>query len=141
MYLHPRHFVSFLDGRLGAVQPIAFVPGEFCARIGARSPQLLVGLEYARKLKLKHALRYEDFELIQETVDDGWALLDARGDGGRRELVFLYEDGRRAFGSWRLVVKAAAGGSEIWLKTFHRIQPEQLRNHLKRLETLRDHRE
>jgi hypothetical protein len=72
--------------------------------------------------------------MIQQTIDFGYVGID-RG----RNLVFLYVDEEIFHTSFRLVVKTAANGGEIWLKTFHRSNPQQLRATLKRMEVLREH--
>jgi hypothetical protein len=133
MLLSPRDFVRFLDGRLGTVQRIAFVPGEFTARIQAISSDLLISREYAQKLKDKHRLRFEHFQLIQIAIDFGYALLE-RGD-----LVFVYLDETVFHEMFVLVLKKAERGQEIWLKTFHRAEASKLKRLLRNGNLLRDH--
>jgi hypothetical protein len=44
--LHPRDFVSFIDGRYGSdVATLAHVPGEYSRQIGSLSSDLLCGRE------------------------------------------------------------------------------------------------
>jgi hypothetical protein len=83
MLLHPRHFVGFLDGRYGDVQRIAFIPGELTRQIGTLESHLLIRRDYALKLQRKHQLRYEHFEMIQPTIERGYAVID----GNKNNLV------------------------------------------------------
>jgi hypothetical protein len=134
MLLAPRHFVQFLDGRHGDVAIIARVPGDLGAHINAYTMELRIGLNYARKLLIRHHLRYEHFEMIQPAIEHGYAGVD-RGN----LLFFLYDD-LRFHSIFRLVVKTAAGGSELWLKTFHRCKAQQVKNSLRRMNVLKMHR-
>lgn len=134
MLLAPRHFVGFLDGRYGTVQQIAFIPGEFTRLIGSLSSDLLIRRDYALKLQREHGLRYEQFQLIQPAIDAGYVLID-----DKQQLVFLYIHNTREF--YRLAVKTAKMGSELWLLTFHRVRQLQFDSLLRRYGLLREHEE
>jgi hypothetical protein len=134
MLLTPRDFVRFLDGRLGQVQQIAFVPGEFTRLIGTLESKLLLDREYALKLQRKHNLRYEHFEMIQPTIDRGYAVID-----GGRNLVFAYDDQERFHRPFRLAVKSNRAKNELWLRTFHRIGVRQMNSMVRRWPLVKNH--
>jgi hypothetical protein len=118
--LHPRDFVSFIDGRYGGeVVTIARVPGEYTRQIDSLSSDLLCGREYAIKLMKDHSLAYEKFQLIQPAIDRGYVKRVRNED--RFELEFLYYDETDPGLPYLLVVKAV-GRSELWLKTFYRTE-------------------
>lgn len=130
MLLHPRHFMRFLDGRYGSVQAIAFIPGQFARQIGVLTSELRIRRDYALKLQRDHGLRYEQFQLIQPAIDEGYVLLD-----DKNQLVFLYVHNVRDF--YRLAVKGTRQ-DELWLLTFHRIRQLQFDSLLRRNRLLRE---
>lgn len=134
MKLSARFLIEFTRGLYGPVQAIAFVPGDLAIRIGARSSDLLIDRHYALKLRHKHRFRYEHLQLIQTAINDGWVIRE-RGD-----LVFIYEADAPHFSTFVVVVKQAKDGEEIWLKTFHRIQPKKVKRLLRDHELLREHK-
>lgn len=134
MLLTPRAFVRFLDGRLGQTQRIAFVPGEYTRQIGTLESDLLIDRGYALKLQQKHRLRYEHFEMIQPTIDRGYAVIDGGGN-----LVFAYDDQERFNSVFRLAVKANRAGTELWLRTFHRSNRQQMNSMVRRWSLLKHH--
>lgn len=133
MDLAPRNFVRFLDGRFGHAQKVAFVPGEFGARIRARSTDLMIDRITAQKLKDKHKLRYGHWTMMQVAINFGYALLE------RDDLVFAYIDDAVFRAIFILAVKEAANGEELWIKSFHRCKPRKLEKLLKASELLREH--
>jgi hypothetical protein len=124
--LSARFLMEFMRGLYEPIQVIAYVPGTLTARIGARSSNLMISREYALKLRHKHRFRYDHFELIQIAINEGWVVIE------RGNLVFVYTVEAPYFSTFALVVKREARGNEIWLKTFHRIDPA------KRTRLLRD---
>lgn len=132
MILHPRHFVSFIDGRYGEVQTIAYVPGEFTRLIGSLSSDLMCGRQYAIKLNRKHGLPYEKFQLIQPAIDHGYVKQVGN------DLEFLYFDDSDPGHPYLLAIKPV-GRNEIWLKTFYRTQPWKERVFFQRGTLLREH--
>jgi len=113
--LHPRQFVSFIDGRMGDVATFAHVPGEFSRQIGSLSSDLQCTREYAMKLFQKHKLPYEKFQLIQPSIDLGHVRIV------RKDLEFVYYDDSDPGPPYLLVVKAV-GRDELWLRTFYRTE-------------------
>jgi hypothetical protein len=125
--LYPRHFVRFLDGRMGTIATIAFLPGDLGAWIGCLVTEVKITHEYALKVFRKHKLKYEDFSLIELAIERGWCICPKKNF-----LELLYcED--RIPGRWFvLVLKSAKGGSECWIVTLHRLDPLQARSKLRR---------
>jgi hypothetical protein len=134
MLLSPRDFVRFLDGRYGDVQRIAFVPGDLSRQIGTLESNLLIERTYARKLLLKHRLRYEHFQMIQPTIERGYVVIDGGGN-----LVFAYDDQERFHARFRLAVKTTDARDELWLRTFHRIKLAQMNSLVRRFRLIREH--
>lgn len=135
MIIPPRQFVAFMDGRLGDWITIAHLPGLFGAHINALTTEVRIQRAYARKMIDKHRLLHAHFEMIQVAVDRGWCRVDDR----RRSLGFLLDDDVLHHTIFLLAIKTAAGGEELWLRTFHRSNAEQLRSHLRRGGILRNH--
>ena len=133
MKLSSRFLMEFMRGLYHPWQVIAFVPGEFAIRIGARTSDLRIRRDYALKLRHKHRFAYQHFELIQKAINEGWVLTE-RGD-----LVFVLAADSPYFANFALVVKREAGGRELWLKTFHRIDRRKLERLLRDNEMLRMH--
>jgi hypothetical protein len=133
-----RHLREFMLGLHGSTQTIAFVPGELVARINARSCNLMIERECARKLLHKHRLRYEHWGMIQIAIDHGYALLSRRSPG-KPELLFAYVDDAIFNSNFLLAIKQANAGSEIWMKSFYRCEPSRIRSFLRSCELLREH--
>lgn len=121
--------MRFLDGRYGSVQTIAFIPGEFTRQIGVLTSDLQIRRDYALKLQQTHSLRYEQFQLIQPAIDEGYILVD-----DKHHLIFLHVHNVREF--YRLAVKGTRQ-DELWLLTFHRIRQLQFDSLLRRHRLLR----
>lgn len=134
MILAPRHFVRFLDGRYGSVQRIAFVPGELTRQIGTLESHLLIERSYAQKLLQKHRLTYQHFQMIQPTIERGYAIID-----GGRNLVFAYDDQEQFHAVFRLAIKTNAAKNELWLRTFHRIDVRQMNSMVRRFRLIKEH--
>lgn len=133
MKLSPRFLMEFMRGMYAPWQVIAFVPGEFAARIGARTSDLRIRRDYALKLRHKHRFQYHHFELIQKTINEGWIVIE-RGD-----LVFVYSFDAPYHATFALAVKREGRGDELWLKTFHRIDRRKLNRLIRDNEMLRIH--
>lgn len=133
MLLHPRHFVSFIDGRYGTSVTLAYVPGEFTRRIGSLSSDLLCGRDYAIKINRKHGLPYEKFQLIQSAIDRGYAKVVGF------DLEFLFFDEEDPGGRPYLLAVKPVGRHEIWLKTFYRPEPWKEKVFFKRGTLIRQH--
>jgi hypothetical protein len=133
MIIRPRHFVRFLDGRAGPRVTIAFLPGSLGTSIGTLQTSVSLEINYARKL-LRHGLTYEDFDQIQDTIDNG---LCVREDANRLSFLYIKDNVRPEI--YFLHLKTAAMGSELWLVTFHRIRQKQFDRRLNRGPTIREH--
>ena len=136
--LPPRKFIALMDGRAGGNAVIAQLLLDLGRYIGALTTDVSIGKDYAQKLIKTHDLRYEHFGIIQATVDDGWCFVEARG--GKRHLLFVYDspDFHKHF---KLVLKSAKTGNEIWVNTFHKLELDDVKSVLKRknIEKIRDH--
>ena len=133
MIIPPRQFVSFMDGRIGESIRIAELPGNLAAQIHCTTVDVLIGREYARKIIDKHKLGYHHFSIIQLAIDRGWCRLDFG------KLQFLYEDNTRYDTPFRLAIKAARQGTELWVATLHKCRRSQVTSLLSRGDVLRLH--
>jgi len=57
----------------------------------------------------------------------------------RGDLVFVYSVGAPYHATFALVVKRARKGEELWLKTFHRIEPAKRKRLLRSNVLVRPH--
>jgi hypothetical protein len=135
----PKQLIALLDGRGPDKIAIGQMPVDIGAYIGARTSNVLLGREYARKLIGKHNLQHTDFEIIQTALDEGWAGIDRRGT--TPELLFVYCDPFNSTRNFKLVVKRNADGVELLVKTFHRIKKDQYTKLLRGIEIMREHLE
>lgn len=133
MKLSARFLMEFMRGMYEPWQVIAFVPGALAEKLGARTSDLRISREYALKLRHKHGFQYHHFELIQVAIDEGAVVME-RGD-----LVFVYSVGAPYHATFALVVKRARKGEELWLKTFHRIEPAKRKRLLRSNVLVRPH--
>ena len=120
-------------GLHGPTQTVAFVPGEFTARINGRTSDLKIRRRYALKLLHKPRLRYEHWSLIQIAIDYGYVLLE-RGD-----LVFAYIDESVFFDTFVLVVRRDPISGDVLISSLHRCEPAKLKKLLRKGELLREH--
>jgi hypothetical protein len=134
MLLYPRQYVRFLDGRMGNMAIVAFLPGHLAAQMPTLSTDVRIGREYAQKLWAKHGLGHGSFRLFQPAIDHGWCA-KSRDNG----LDFIYIDSSRAYIDARgepvrfiLGLKSARGGQETWVTTLHPSTEQQVRRRLRR---------
>ncbi len=104
-------------------QVIAFVPGALAEKLSA----------YSRLIRRSEVRAPSHFELIQVAIDEGAVVME-RGD-----LVFVYSVGAPYHATFALVVKRARKGEELWLKTFHRIEPAKRKRLLRSNVLVRPH--
>ena len=135
MFIQPRHFVRFIDGRAGSQIDIAFLPGELGAHIQTLQTSVSLRLDCARKL-LRHNIKYEGFEYIQETIDSGICLVE---DEYRIKFLYMKDPVRPEI--YFLLLKAEKFRRELWLVTFHRIHAKQFSARLNRAQIVRPHAE
>ena len=95
---------------------------------------LLIERSYAQKLLLRHRLKYEHFQMIQPTIERGYAIIDGGG-----KLVFAYDEQQHFHARFRLVVKTTAAKDELWLRTFHRIKVGQMNSMVRRYRLVQEH--
>ncbi len=82
----------------------------------------------AGKQRRRHGyLKAEDYARVQRILDEGELFHDGNGVIG-----FIEEEGRL----WRAVVRVFNDGSETYLNTLHRAQPQDLRTARYRLSKL-----
>jgi len=129
----PRLVNAFLDGRREGFVVIAVLPGDLGAYIGAISSEVLIERQYAVKIMERHRLAHSDFGLIQVAISEGWCVLNR----ARAALEFLYEDSRKPNLAFLLALKSAEEGREVWVRTFHRMDPKAIRSRLRRGEIIR----
>lgn len=135
MALTFRELIRFWNGQAGDFAHIADLPSDLGAQIGAKTEAVSIGLEYAKKLRHKHNLSAQHFYLIQPAINFGFCGLD-RGD-----LVFLYDDRSIFQKMFKLVIKTTPLGSEVWVKTFHKLEPEDTRAKINKITLIRDFQE
>lgn len=133
MKLSSRFLIEFMRGMYEPWQVIAYVPGKLTAQLGASTSDLRISREYALKLRHKHRFQYHHFELIQDAINHGAVVLE------RGNLVFVYTVGTPYYATFALAVKREQGGNELWLKTFHRIDPAKRKRLLRENRLLRAH--
>ena len=96
--------------------------------IGAHTTELRIEHQYAKKLIQKHGLNYEHFTMVQTTIDQGWCGPD-RGD-----LLFVYADYDHFHTHFKLAIKEAQNGDELWLLTFHPVTMKKVKYEMKKIE-------
>jgi hypothetical protein len=133
MIIQPRQFVQFVDGRAGDHAPVAFLPGGLGAYLNTLRTEVILRRDYAIKV-LNHLKIYEIFGEIQNTIDRGFCV---QMDPVR--LGFLYVRDAVRPEIYFLLIKTARQGEELWLVTFHRIQPAQFDVRLRGGRLLREH--
>ena len=69
-----------------------------------------------------------DYDCVQRILDEG----ELSRAGPRHAIAFIEMDGR----PWRAVIKATRDGSETYLQTLHKAQPDDLTRARKRLKTI-----
>jgi hypothetical protein len=126
MFLYPRQYVGFLDGRMADVAVVAFLPGHLAARMPTLSTDVRIGREYALKMWTQHHLGHSAFGLIQSIINDGWCTKSREN-----ELDFLYVDLEGESKRYILGLKSARGGQETWITTLHVSNEQQIRRRVK----------
>ena len=123
-------FARHLSGAADADWPVAVLSEAIRKAIGGGSRIVRLSGESAAKQTVRHPnLAPADYAHIQRIFDEGEVYLERN-----RVVVGFLEDDNRI---WRAVVKAARGGSETFLNTFHRATERQFRRVGRRLKRLR----
>lgn len=128
----PRIFARFLDGREGEFLEIARLPIEWGAHIGALTQTVKIERTYAIKIKNKHRLLYDHFGLLQLCIDYGTIIHERNGC-----LTFFLEDSSVYGTTFELVVKATQRGHELWVATYHKVDPLEYRSTFNKGQVLR----
>jgi hypothetical protein len=127
-----RDLIQFLNGRGPPFFHIADLPEDLWPHLKARKATIWLEYSYARKLWEKHRLLPQHFHLIDVIVKHGWCGMHGR------DLLFLYDDDNIFGASFKLVVKSANQGKELWVKTFHRLGADDIVAKLKQAQQVRD---
>jgi len=85
-----------------------------------RARTVWISGQTAGKQRERHDLRFEDYALVQRILDEGVLFLEANG---LNLQGFIEADGRL----WKAVVKTTRDRDELFLTTFHRARPNDLR--------------
>jgi hypothetical protein len=101
-----------------------------CIAIGASTDLVQMRHDYARKILCKHGILPEQFRTISWTLACGIAFQDRSTD-----ITFLHKIDD---GWFHLTIKSNKTGTELWLKTFHRITASKVAAKLKSVKILRD---
>lgn len=136
MIIQPRHFVRFIDGRGGDQTTVAFLPGELGAYLHTLQTTVSLRLDYARKLLLKHQIKYEAFSHVQTAIDCGICIIE-----DKYHLRFLYVRDNIKPEIYLLVLKTDRSRRELWLVTFHKLRKKQFTERLEPSQIIRPHQE
>lgn len=90
-------------------------------------PNIRLGEDYARKLILKHELKWDDLVAIEDLVADAFCFREKA-----HHLTFMGYSSSREGRAYSLVLKAAARGTETWVVTLHRTNEQQIRSKVER---------
>lgn len=135
MIIQPRHFVRFIDGRVGDRINIAFLPGALGTQIHTLETAVSLRRDYALKL-LSHGVKFEGFSYIQDTIDHGMCLLE-----DDHHLRFLYVRDNVRPEIYFLLLKTDKSRRELWLVTFHKLRKKQFTDRLDPERIIRAHME
>lgn len=123
----PRQFVRFIDQRTTDDWfVIGNVPLHLGGHIGAHTIELKIEHQYAKKLIEKHGLKYEHFSMVQTTIDRGWC------GPHNGDLLFVYADDDHFHTHFKLAIKEANNGKELWLLTFHPVSTEKVKYEMRK---------
>lgn len=135
MDLTHREIIAFLNGRLGRVANFATIPPWMMARLQTTASRVALELDYATKLRKEHSLLPEHFYLIQTVIQNGWIGQEANRP---RDLVFLYYDRYIFHKEFKLVIKSNGDGNETWIKTYFKLDADDVPRTLRKCRTVRD---
>ncbi len=113
-----------MDGRGPAI--VARLRGDIAAHLPTTSLDVRISKEYVDKIFTKHRLTYEDLDVVQFALDNGWCI---KSTAGKLDFLCVMESERHR----RFVVgiKTANGGLETWFQTLHLTDEEQIKRRLK----------
>jgi hypothetical protein len=112
----------FVWGREPQIITIGELPQDLCRVMGTASPLIRMEHFYALKAAQKHGLEAREFPMLEIAIGFGRCLLDAKGG-----LTFLYFD-EHVFGKWfHVTLDVNADRTELWVSTFHRSRPGEVR--------------
>lgn len=133
MFLPPRQLVRLLDDRCRGPEGerldhavVGFLPLHLGAILPTLSTDIRLGVEYARKLIWRHSLSHGEFAVISEMIADSYCFREKAAHLTLMGYSVRYER------PYTLVLKAARGGTETWVSTFHRTEHQQLRSKVRR---------
>ena len=76
----------------------------------AQTGDVMMERSYAAKMLVKHRLTYEQLPLVQRATDRGSVFAGKKAN----HLEFVLLDGEREGGDYKLALKTAGGGQEVW---------------------------
>ena len=111
MFIPRRVFRDFFAGRLGKNLVVATLPEELRQHIVARTHEVKMEIDYARKLLVDKKLTWECLHIIQRALNEGYCIQGKTSS--HLEVLYISEDNT----AWILVVKASKDGTEVWFLT------------------------
>lgn len=127
-----RAFSDVTAGRLHTPVPVGVLAEELAERLGAGGVQAVRFSEYtaAKQLREHPDLAPADYARLQDMIDRGTVVLE-----DPRSLNLIHFDGGRW---WYAALKSTLDGRELYLSTYHRLQPRQARRRRLRGRLLRE---
>lgn len=94
--------------------------------IAAKTDRVLFHPDLAPKLKFKHRLEWRELKMMPMAFRFGTAFTDRPGT-----LSFIYDDQNMFGKTYHLAIKTTGRQHELWVVTFYRIKPSEVRRRMK----------
>lgn len=128
-----REWIPYLQGLEPPVRRVGRLTEELRHALRASNSSVYISHDYAVKAIAKHRLQPDHFPMIELAILYGRVIHDREPD-----LTFFYYD-TAVFGTWfKVAVKRTPCGSEVYVKTFHKITPQEVARICRKHVILRD---
>ncbi len=111
-----RMFVEMREVRTDDFFPIAVIPTEIKKALGTNTQTVRLSADTVRD---HPGIKVEDYSQIQDVIDEALVVRPANTEN---HLEFIYKENNRLY---MIPIKVTKDGTEVYVKSFHRIQPKQ----------------
>lgn len=130
-----REWIPYLQGLEPAVRRVGRLTEDLRHVLKASNQSVYLSHDYAVKAMMKHSLLANHFPIIELAILHGRVIHDREPD-----LTFFYDD-RGVFGTWfKVAVKKTSCGSEVYVKTFHKITSQEVARICRKHQVIREHK-
>lgn len=126
-----QEWIQFFASGEPTVARVCRVTDSVRQALGTSTDLVRIHHAYALKLRSKHNIHFDHLPMIEITVRFGVGLLDKDG-----KAIFFYDDCSVFGWTFQATLKALTAQNEIWLASFHKVRPSEVRRMMKKSQVI-----